>query len=253
MTEGAGRVPDFDDPNLSVLDELALIYAEQGYRLALTGGALRDYLMGRAPQDYDLTSDATPDESVRILTGWAGSAQRSPNGFGVVTCAHQGLKIQVLTFRTPRDRFPGYDPARLHADPLVDQLSCADVTIHTAALVLPTREWLDPFGGEADVRARVLRTPIDPVVTISSYPPTMLRYARFAAQLDFRVAPEVMSAMTALAGLIEENLTWHAAASLSKILMSPKPEVGMAVLRDSGILDHLPRSWQQRFGHIGAA
>jgi poly(A) polymerase len=239
-----------DHPGRPVIEDLGRHYQERGYRLALTGGATRDFLLGRSPRDLDLTSDASPDDTEKLLTAWAGNATRSRNRFGVVTTAVDGLKLQVLTFHTPRDWYPDFDPALLHEDPLLNQLLCADVTINTATVLLPEGRWIDPFGAAADARARLLRPPIDPYVTIAGNPHTIVRYARFAAELGFRVAPEVLDAMTALAGTIRTDLDWGVIVSLTKILMAPDPAAGIAVLRDTGVLDHLPATWRAKLDEL---
>lgn len=241
------RTPGVEQiPGLAVLDNLARFYQQHGHRLALTGGAVRDFLMGRPYIDLDVVSDARPARTQELLTRWAGHAVHSDNPFGVVSCTAHDLKIQVLTYRTPRDRYPDFDPRLLRADPLENQLMCADVTINTAAILLPGHEWLDPFGAAADVAARMLRPPVDPHVAILSHPPTMLRYARFVAELGFQVSPEMLAAMRALAATLEPHLNWGTVVTLTKILTAPDPPAGVAVLQETGLLRHLPLRWQDR-------
>jgi poly(A) polymerase len=236
--------PDFKER--PVLDDLAHHYRTHGYQLVLTGGAIRDLFLGRLPKDFDLVSDALPEQTERLLGEWGDGVKRSPNPFGVVTCSKYDTKIQVLTFHTPKDRYPEYDAALLSGDPLQDQLSCADVTIHTAALELPSHNWRDPFDGVADIKHRILRPPIDPRAAILSYPPTMLRYARFCAELGFTVAPDMLAAMTELAETIQTDWTWRSVLTLGKILSLPNPADALAVLRETTIIDHLPGRWREK-------
>jgi poly(A) polymerase len=74
----------------------------------------------------------------------------------------------------------------------------------------------------------------------------MVRYARFAAELGFEVAPDVMAAMTEHAAKIREDLDWGVIVSLTKIVTAAYPESGVAVLRDTKVLDHLPATWRSR-------
>ncbi|MBV1849570.1 hypothetical protein [Catellatospora tritici] len=236
----------FDHPALAVFEDLSQVYRARGYRLALTGGATRDFLLGKKPRDFDLTSDADPDATAQILTEWAGNATKSLNKFGVVTATVERLKVQVLTFHTPRDWYPALDPALLHDDPLLNQLLCADVTINSGTITFPGGQWIDPFGAAADIQAKLLRPPIDPYVTISCNPHTMIRYARFAAELGFEVAPEVLAAMTELADTIKDEVNWGVIVSLTKILTSDNPGAGIAVLQRTNVIEYLPESWQQK-------
>ena len=240
------RTPVIEHPVLPVIEDLGRRYEAAGHRLALTGGATRDFLMGKRPRDFDLISDALPEASERILTDWAGNATKSLNRFGVVSATSGRFKLQVLTFHTPRDWYPAFDPGLLHDDPLMNQLLCADVTINTGTLLLPQQRWIDPFDAAGDITARVLRPPIDPYVTIAGNPHTMVRYARFAAEYDFTVAPDVLEAMRQLAGAIENDLDWGVIVSLTKILTAPHPAAGIAVLRDTKVLDHLPAAWRAK-------
>ena len=238
--------PVVEHPVLPVLEELSHRYAGAGHRLALTGGATRDFLLGRQPYDFDLISDAQPEDTEKLLLAWAGNATRSLNRFGVVSTTYGEFKVQVLTFHSPRDWFPDFDSALLHEDPLHNQLLCADVTINTGTVLFPGTRWIDPYGAAADVARRILRPPIDPFVTIAGNPHTMVRYARFAAELGFEVAPDVMAAMTEHAAKIREDLDWGVIVSLTKIVTAAYPESGLAVLRDTKVLDHLPATWRSR-------
>lgn len=243
---GVPPVPVVDHPALPAIDDLSHLYQAHGHQLALTGGATRDFLLGKRPRDLDLVSDARPDVTEEILTSWAGSATRSLNRFGVVSAALDNVKLQVLTFHTPRDWYPSFDPELLHGEPLLNQLLCADVTINTGTILFPGRRWIDPFGAASDVAARILRPPIDPYVTIAGNAHTMVRYARFAAELGFQVAPDVLAAMTELASTIQDDLDWGVIVSLTKILMAPDPAAGIAVLRDTQVIDYLPAGWRAK-------
>ena len=91
------HVPNLDHPALPVMDDLSRLYQAQGHQLALTGGATRDFLLGRRPRDFDLVSDATPEQTEQILTKWAGNATRSLNRFGVVTATFDKLEANGAT------------------------------------------------------------------------------------------------------------------------------------------------------------
>ncbi|MBT2397570.1 CCA tRNA nucleotidyltransferase, partial [Streptomyces sp. ISL-100] len=106
-------------------------------------------------------------------------------------------------------------------------------------------EFIDPHGGLDDLAARVLRTPGTPEESFSDDPLRMMRAARFAAQLDFEVAPEVVAAMTAMSGRIEIVSAERVRDELNKLILSPNPRKGLRLLVDSGlagfVLPELPQ------------
>ena len=107
------------------------------------------------------------------------------------------------------------------------------------AVRLPSREFVDPFGGIVDLADRVLRTPGTPEDSFSDDPLRMMRAARFAAQLGFSVAPEVVEAMTAMAGRIEIISAERVRDELVKLVCAPHPRLGLSLLVETGLADHV--------------
>jgi poly(A) polymerase len=94
------------------------------------------------------------------------------------------------------------------------------------AVALPEKEFIDPHGGLDDLAARVLRTPGTPEASFSDDPLRMMRAARFAAQLDFEVAPEVVAAMKEMSGRIEIVSAERVRDELNKLILSANPRKG---------------------------
>jgi poly(A) polymerase len=107
------------------------------------------------------------------------------------------------------------------------------------AVALPDIEFVDPYGGLDDLAQRVLRTPGTPEASFSDDPLRMMRAARFAAQLDFEVAPEVVAAMTAMADRIEIVSAERVRDELNKLIMSEHPRKGLRLLVDTGLADRV--------------
>ena len=123
---------------------------------------------------------------------------------------------------------------------LGDDLARRDFTVNALAAALAPGAFgtlVDPFGGLADLDAALLRTPLDPAETFSDDPLRMLRAARFAAQLGFRIAPEARAAMAAMAGRVEILSQERITEELSKLLAAPLPSEGFAVLHETGLLE----------------
>lgn len=102
------------------------------------------------------------------------------------------------------------------------------------AVLLPQKEFVDPHDGLEDLAARVLRTPGTPQESFSDDPLRMMRAARFAAQLEFEVAPEVVEAMTSMAERIEIVSAERVRDELNKLILAPNPRKGLRLLVDSG-------------------
>ena len=125
---------------------------------------------------------------------------------------------------------------------LEDDLSRRDFTVNAMAARLPGYELVDPFGGLADLRAALLRTPASPQASFDADPLRILRAARFTAQLGFTISPEVLVAMRELAPRLAIVSAERVSAELAKLLLSARPggpSAGIALLVDSGVADQV--------------
>jgi poly(A) polymerase len=224
--------------------ELGALFAAAGQQLALVGGPVRDVFLGRRSQDLDLTTDAPPQRILEIVSGWADQTWTIGIDFGTV-----GLRKGSRTFEITTYRMDTYDrisrkPDVTYGRSLEDDLARRDFTVNAMAARLPGYELVDPFGGVADLRRGLLRTPGAPEVSFSDDPLRILRAARFTAQLGLTAAPEVRAAMTELAGLLAPPRVSaeRIEGELTKLLLSPLPggpEAGIALLVETGVADHI--------------
>ncbi|TKJ41463.1 tRNA nucleotidyltransferase [candidate division LCP-89 bacterium B3_LCP] len=127
----------------------------------------------------------------------------------------------------------------LPSDPLERDLLLRDFTINALALPLSPQKGdvVDPAGGRKDIADRVIRTPIEADITIQEDPLRLMRAARFAAQLDFSVAPPLLKAMHRNRKLLAKVSIERITAELLKIISTPKPSIGLKLLYVTGILD----------------
>jgi poly(A) polymerase len=219
--------------------DLAERFAAAGHRLALVGGPVRDAALGRRAPDLDFTTDAVPDVTERLLRAWTDSVWVIGKAYGTIGAQRGDLVVEVTTYRSEQ-----YDPASRKPDvaygtSLVEDLRRRDFTVNAMAVELPSLQFVDPFGGLDDLVAGLLRTPGTPEESFSDDPLRMMRAARFAAQLGFRVAPEVVEAMRAMSGRIEIVAAERIRAEFEKLLLSPDPVAGLRLLVETGIADHV--------------
>ncbi|WP_343999493.1 CCA tRNA nucleotidyltransferase [Streptomyces thermocarboxydovorans] len=222
-----------------VADDLARRFQEAGFSLALVGGSVRDALLGRLGNDLDFTTDARPQDVLRIVRPWADAVWDVGIAFGTVGAQKDGFQIEVTTYRSEAYDRTSRKPQVSYGDSIEEDLVRRDFTVNAMAVSLPEKVFIDPHGGLDDLAARVLRTPGTPEASFSDDPLRMMRAARFAAQLDFDVAPEVVAAMTEMAGRIEIVSAERVRDELNKLILSSNPRKGLTLLVDTGLADHV--------------
>ena len=218
-----------------IADELGRRFARHGYELALVGGPVRDVFLGQVPGDFDLTTNAPPAEILRIVDQWADSVWTVGIDFGTVGLRKNGTILEVTTYRSeeyaPRSRKPGVR----YGTSLEEDLRRRDFTVNAMAARLPGHELVDPFGGLAALKEKVLRTPGSPDESFSDDPLRILRAARFAARLDFTVAADVQEAMTRQADRLEIVSAERITDELTKLMLTPDPARGIDLLVRTGV------------------
>jgi poly(A) polymerase len=218
---------------------LAQGFAAQGFRLALVGGPVRDALLGRLGNDLDFTTDARPEDTKKILQGWAENVWDTGIEFGTVAGKRGDTTVEVTTYRSesydPESRKPEVE----YGDSIEGDLSRRDFTVNSMALELTTKtpEFIDPFNGLEDLAKKVLRTPSKAENSFSDDPLRMMRAARFASQLGFEIAPEVLQAIKDMAGRISIISAERVRDEFTKMLMSQNPRTGITILVETGLAE----------------
>ncbi|WP_229399085.1 CCA tRNA nucleotidyltransferase [Micromonospora okii] len=220
-----------------VADELGRRFAQAGHELHLVGGSVRDALLGRLGDDLDFCTDAHPDQTLRIVKGWAEAIWETGREFGTIGCQRDGLRLEVTTFRAEAYDQVSRNPTVEYGTSLTDDLRRRDFTINAMAVSLPDHRFTDPHGGLADLAAKVIRTPGTPAESFGDDPLRMLRAARFAAQLGFAVHPDVRAAMTRMAADLDRITAERIRDEFTKLLCGADPITGLRLLVDTGLAD----------------
>ncbi len=222
-----------------VVLELGARFADAGFELSLVGGPVRDLFLGRISPDLDFTTDATPDQTVSVVRGWADAHWDIGREFGTIGLRRGRHQIEVTTYRAEAYDPDSRKPVVAFGRNLVDDLERRDFSMNAMALRLPSLELVDPFGGVRDLHAGILRTPGAPELSFSDDPLRMMRAARFASQLGVDVAPEVRSAMTAMAGRIEIISAERVRDELVKLINGAAPRAGIDLLVETGLAERV--------------
>ncbi len=226
-----------------VIDELGRRFTDAGEQIALVGGPVRDAMLGRSHHDLDFTTSAHPEVTERLLRGWAHAVWDIGREFGTIGARYRAgaddWQVEITTYRSEKYDTSSRKPTVDFGDSLVGDLGRRDFTVNSMAISLPGREFEDPFGGIVDLAHQVIRTPHTPEQSFSDDPLRMMRAARFSAQLGFEVAPEVVAAMTEMAGRIEIISAERVRDELVKLVMAPFPRRGLLLLVETGLAAHV--------------
>jgi poly(A) polymerase len=217
---------------------------EHGHKAYLVGGCVRDLLLGREPADYDVTTDAIPDEVMRIFPEtYAVGAQ-----FGVVLVPlpknliskEENDAVEVATFRSDIGYTDGRHPdqVRFSRDPRED-VERRDFTINGLLLDPVTNEVLDFVDGRKDLEARIVRTIGDPERRFAEDKLRMLRAVRFAARFGYAIEPDTLHAIQKLASQIHQVSQERVRDELSKMLTEGRARQAFLLLDETGLLQEV--------------
>lgn len=223
-----------------VLRELGGLFADAGHELYLVGGSVRDALLGRPLTDLDFTTDARPEQMQKLLRPWADALWDTGIEFGTLGVGKGDNRLEITTYRADSYDQVSRNPEVRFGDNLDDDLVRRDFTANAMAVRITAdgpAEFHDPLNGLAALRAKVLDTPAEPEVSFGDDPLRMLRAARFVSQLEFTVAPRVVTALVAMAPQLGRITAERVAAELDKLLLGADPVAGVDLMVQSGMGD----------------
>jgi poly(A) polymerase len=205
----------------------------EGFQAYLVGGCVRDLVMGREPKDYDIATDAAPEQVVKLYP----NALTVGAQFGVVMVRDESGTTEVATFRSDGRYADGRHPSevRYTRTPRED-VRRRDFTINGLLFDPESEQVLDYVGGQADIRARRLRTIGDPVERFNEDRLRMLRAVRFAARFDFTLDKAAQQAIQKLAPQIHDVGAERVRDEIIKILTEGQARRGFELLDATSLL-----------------
>jgi poly(A) polymerase len=199
------------------------------------GGCVRDFLLGREPQDFDIATDAKPEQVEKLFRKTIPIGKK----FGVIIVIEGGHQFQVATFRAEADYQDGRRPEKIIFANAEADASRRDFTVNGLFYDPLTQKIHDWIGGEKDLRAKIIRTIGAPEERFGEDHLRMLRAVRFAAQLNFEIEPKTFAAVKSLAPKIKLISAERIRDELLKLFRPPHAARGLVLLRDSGLLEHI--------------
>ena len=226
-------------------------FAKAGYEIYIVGGSVRDILTSRIVNDWDFTTNATPEEILKLFPeGYY------DNTFGTVGISHPSSEkpYEITTYRREFGYSDSRRPDKVEwGKSLKEDLSRRDFTINAIALRQtrgkpPKFDLSDPFKGQKDLDAKLIRAVGDANERFSEDALRMLRAIRIAAELGFSIEETTLEAIRANAGLINKIAKERVKQELFKTFSSPDPYHGMLVFRETGLMAEILPEMEKTFG-----
>lgn len=210
-----------------------------GHVALLAGGCVRDKLLSRDPKDFDVATDAIPDQVRRLFP----HTREVGAKFGVVLVRWHGHDTEVATFRADGGYSDGRHPDAVRFGDQVEDAKRRDFTINGLFFDPVENRVIDHVEGRADLRARIVRTIGDPERRFEEDHLRMLRAVRFAARLNFRIESNTMTAIRRLGEHLRAISAERVWQELEAILTAPTRAIGWDLLLATGLRSHLQEHW----------
>ncbi len=218
-----------------LLKDFGKVFTDAGFKAYLVGGAVRDMFMKVPAHDWDVATNATPQDVIKLFKFVV------PTGIehGTVTVHYKGTEIEVTTFRTEAGYSDGRHPDSInYAATIEEDLARRDFTMNAIAASLEDGLVVDPYGGQEDIKNKLIRTVGIAHERFMEDGLRPVRALRFASKLDFCIEKDTYSE------IFKEDIQKKVASisierfrdEFEKIMASPKPSVGMKLLEETGLL-----------------
>ena len=218
------------------LRKVAEIFHRNQYQCWVVGGAIRDSLLNKTVQDYDLATDASPEQVMKLFP------RCLPTGIkhGTVTILFRGRHFETTTFRLDGKYSDGRHPDRVHyANNILDDLSRRDFSMNSMALNAVTGEFMDPHGGQKDMDSCLIRAIGSPEERFREDSLRTIRACRFASQLEFTLEEKTFRAISTVLPRISQLAAERIWQEMTKILSSRKPSIAFHLFLETGLLKEI--------------
>jgi poly(A) polymerase/tRNA nucleotidyltransferase (CCA-adding enzyme) len=240
----------FDIPIPDEVKRVSRVLSDANFENFLVGGCVRDLLIGKIPKDWDIATNATPEEIIKLFP-----KTFYENEYGTVGVVNENTEDETLRTVevTPYRLESGYSDSR-HPDKvewakkIEEDLARRDFTINAMAYNIETGELLDPFGGEKDMEKKSIRTVGNPDERFGEDALRMFRALRFASELGFVIEFETQTAIEKNSGLLGKISKERIRDEFSKIIMSDNPVMALEMSSRLGLLKFISPEFEKGIG-----
>ena len=217
------------------LKELSNLYAKNGFQIYLVGGAVRDGILDIETKDFDFTTNASSEDSIKMLNKNKYKTTEIGRAFGTIETTVEDYSIHITTYREDKYNKDSRKPEIKTSGELETDLSRRDFTVNAIAYDINNNEIIDPYGGLKDLSEGLIRTPDTADISFSDDPLRMLRACRFVSTHGFTPNNELFKAISKNVERIEIVSTERIRDEFTKLLTGKDPSLGLKAFVESGL------------------
>lgn len=225
------------------------VLTKGGFEAYLVGGCVRDLVLGKEPKDWDITTNAKPEDILSLFTN-TGYKAFYENAFGTVTALVDDLPIEITPYRLEGKYSDRRRPDEIRwAKRVEEDLARRDFTINAMAMS-KDKKLIDRFGGQKDLEKKIVRTVGDPHERFAEDALRLMRGLRISVELGFSIEKHTLEAIKTHAPLLKEIAKERIRDEFTRIILSPEPEKGIEIMQKTGLLVHVLPELQEGIGVI---
>ena len=225
--------------------KISEILSQAGFKSYLVGGSVRDSIMGKEPKEYDITTDATPEDVQKIFK------HTVPTGIkhGTILVILDNMQVEITTFRNDGKYTDGRHPDYIkYAKTIEEDLPRRDLTINAIAYEVLTGTLIDMFNGVEDIKNKTIRAVGNAYERFTEDGLRIMRAIRFATRFGFEIEEETFKAVCSSTNMLYSISSERIRDEFNGILISDDPFRGLELLRESGILDFILPELMKGYG-----
>lgn len=239
---------------------------KNGFKAYVVGGAVRDYLLGRTPKDWDIATSAKPEDVMRIFEGMDFKIWPMGQKYGIVKVQVGTEDYDITTLRKRISFEDGKSQVAEYSDSIEEDLAFRDLTINALAIDIQTGEIIDPHGGQEDLKNGIIRAIGDPDERLKEGPIRSLRAIRFAVKYNFKLDQETANTIKRHASELKMVAGGRIKRELNTMLLLDDASRALRMLKDTGVaralfpevnldnaiqkINDLPKNLEERWAEI---
>lgn len=228
--------------------EICHILQTAGHKAVIAGGAVRDFLLGHTPHDFDVATSATSIEVLHLMRDHGFEVKKVGAAFGVAIANKHGIDTEIATFRQDGEYLDGRRPSSVEPSDMEGDANRRDLTINAMFMDVATGEIFDFVGGQSDLQNGIIRMVGDAQKRIAEDKLRMLRVVRFALKFGFTIEPETLTAIKLHAPDIHQVSAERIKMEIDKMFALGKAIAWFDLMVETGLMQEVLPEAMALFG-----